>query len=248
MFLLTGGSSATREEYLKYKRAYKGYFITQQLSSFFTDLNCSHDSGLDKSILENTEIIYLGDRYSSNDLVEGNYKDVKFMQADVHLEKRYEERDEKGQVNVYYNTIFKGRFLVFEFPKKFDFKMVVSHKGYERLYINPKTGRGLSRIETESPEFNKRFLVYAEDGFEAFYILNPSFIAELEKLADKYNNNLAVYFSDNKLFVGLNDNNDAFEPPDPSMPINEEQEKAKVINDMKIIVELIEVLKLSRRD
>ena len=244
VYLLTGGN-ATIEEYSTYKRMYKGYFISRQLDSVFTNLQYSHQLGLDKDILQNTQLIDTGDRYHSNDLVKAEYKSTGFMQADVHIEERREEKDNEGHVRVYYDTIFKGRFLVFEFPKKFDFKMVISFSGYDQSYINPKTKRGLNRIETESLEFNKRFLVYAEDGFEAFYILNPVFMENLEKLGQKYNNNLALYFSDKQLFVGLNDGGDAFEPPDPSVPIDEEQEKAKVVNDMKLITELVDNLKLS---
>ncbi len=245
VYLLTSGN-ATIEEYSTYKRMYKGYFISRQLASIFTNLQYSHQLGLDRSILQNTQLIDTGDRYQSNDLVKAEYKSTGFMQADVHIEERREEKDNEGHVRVYYVTLFKGRFLVFEFPKKFDFKMVISFNGYNQSYINPKTKRGLNRIETESPEFNKRFLVYAEDGFEAFCILNPVFIENLEKLGQKYNNNLALYFSDNQLFVGLNDGGDAFEPPNPAVPINEEQEKAKVVSDMKLITELVDNLKLSR--
>ncbi|MBR5939081.1 DUF3137 domain-containing protein, partial [Candidatus Saccharibacteria bacterium] len=109
-----------------------------------------------------------------------------------------------------------------------------------------KTNRGLQRIETESPEFNRRFLVYAEDGFEAFYILNPDFIHKLEQLGEKYQNALSLYFSDNKMYVGLNDGGDAFEPPNPKEPLNEKSEIEKAISDMKLITELVDNLKLSK--
>lgn len=124
--------------------------------------------------------------------------------------------------------------------------MVVSYGKPEVDYTNPKTGRGLSRIETESSDFNKRFLVYAEDGFEAFYILNPDFLYKLEQLGEKYENALSLYFSNNKLYVGLNDNNDAFEPPNPSAPLDEKAEEKEVIEDMKLITDLVDNLKLSK--
>lgn len=239
-------SNETTKKYLAYKHAYKGYFIARQLAGIFTNLEYDHRFGLNKNVLGKTGLIYTGDRYSSNDYVRGKYKDVGFMQADVKIEEKREEKDKNGHTNTYYVTIFKGRYLVFEFPKKFEFKMVVSPQGYGRWSVNPKTGRGLKKIETESPEFNKKFLVYAEDGFEAFYILDPAFLDNLERLGQKYSDQLALYFSDNKMIIGLNDGGDAFEPPDASQPVNEQTENAKVIGEMKLITELVDSLKLDR--
>ena len=231
---------------IDYERAYKGFFIHRQLAKLFTDLHYDHTLGLNKNILESSGLIYTGDIYKSNDLVVAKYKNTNFTQADVEIIEKRERRDSDGNTEVYYVTVFKGRYLVFEFPKKFDFKMVVSYGSPGINYINPKTGRELSRIETESPDFNKRFLVYAEDGFEAFYILNPDFLYKLEQLGEKYENALSLYFSNNKLYVGLNDNNDAFEPPNPTEPLNEKTETERVINDMKLITDLVDNLKLSK--
>lgn len=246
VFLSTYNDTLELSKYHQtYKRLYKAYFIHRQLAKFFTNLHYRHDQGLNPNLLRATSLIYTGDRYRSNDLVVAKYKNTNFAQADVHIEERRERRDKDGHVETYYVTIFRGRYLIFEFPKKFEFKMTVSFNGHGG-YINQKTKRGLQRIETESPEFNRRFLVYAEDGFEAFYILNPDFIYNLEQLGEKYKNALSLYFSDNKMYVGLNDGNDTFEPPAISTPLDEKTETEKVVNDMKLITNLVDSLKLSR--
>ncbi|MBQ2695280.1 DUF3137 domain-containing protein [Candidatus Saccharibacteria bacterium] len=234
------------EEYQDYKRAYKKYFVSRQLASIFTKIDYNHELGLDKELLQETGLIYTGDVYRSNDLVHGEYNNVSFTQADVTIEEVRKTKDADGHTETKIITIFNGRYLIFTFPKKFDYKMVISFNGYGESYINPKTKRGLRRIETESTEFNKRFLVYAEDEFEAFYILNPTFIENLEKLGQQYDNNLVLYFSDNKLYIGLNDNGDIFEPPDGAAPIDERKELAKVTNDMQLVINLIDNLKLNR--
>ena len=244
-YFATGGNNAT-SEYLDYKHAYKSYFISRQLTALFTDIDYRHNQGISQQLLADTGLIYVGARYHSNDFVQGKYRQIGFAQADVHIESKREEEDQNGHVETHYVTVFKGRYLIFEFPKKFDFKMVVSFNGYSLAYFNPKTGRGLVRVETESPEFNKRFLVYAEDGFEAFYILTPTIIEKLEKLGQKYHNQLALYFSDHKLYIGLNDGGDAFEPPNPALPLDEAAETAKVINDMQLIIEIVDNLVLAK--
>lgn len=247
VLLATYKDTAILAEYhIAYKRAYKSYFIHRQLAKLFTNLHYDHDQGLNPNLLRATKLIYTGDKYRSNDLVVARYKNTNFAGADVHIEERRERRDKDGHVETYYVTIFKGRYLIFEFPKKFEFKMTVSFNGHGSGYHNPKTNRGFQRIETESSEFNKRFLVYAEDGFEAFYILNPDFIHKLEQLGEKYQNALSLYFSDNKMYVGLNDGGDAFEPPNPKEPLNEKSETKKAISDMKLITELVDNLKLSK--
>ena len=239
-------SPVNPDHLLAYKQAYKTYFINQQLPKIFTDPYYNHDQGIDKKFLKETGLIRTGDIYKSNDLIRAKYKGINFLQADVEVINKDINHDADGGQRVEYETIFKGRYIIFELKKKFDFKMVISFNGYGEALINPNTGRGLNRIETESPEFNKRFLVYAEDGFEAFYILDPAFLESLERLGVKYNNALALYFSDNKLYIGLNDGGDSFEPPSISSPIDEQAELNKITNDMRLITDLIDNLKLSK--
>ena len=76
--IATSGSDVTKK-FIAYKRAYKGYFIARQLAAIFSDLEYDHRFGLNKKVLENTNLIYTGDRYSSNDFVRGKYKQVGFM-------------------------------------------------------------------------------------------------------------------------------------------------------------------------
>ncbi len=102
-----------------YRRAYKAYFVEQNLKKTFTDLSYNHEAGMDSAVLNLTGMVNTGNRYSSNDFTSGKYKNVDFSQADVHIE--IESTDSDG--NRSYTTIFKGRFLIFEFPKPFNFKL-----------------------------------------------------------------------------------------------------------------------------
>lgn len=237
---------ATRKEAVAYKKAYKAYFVEQNLARTFTDLRYNHNAGLNKQVLKDTQMINTGDRYSSNDLTMGKYKDVEFTQADVHIE--VESTDSDG--NTTYTTIFRGRFMIFEFPKKFNFKLEVFSKFFGARMIpgkNPQTGRKFERFEVESTEFNKKFKIYAEDGFETFYLLDPAFIAKIEKLGAEYNKKMILCFIDNKLYVGLNEGKDSFEPPRPFKPIDEEVELEKIHKDIKVITDFVDELSLDRK-
>lgn len=237
---------ATRKEAAEYKKTYKAYFVEQNLAKTFTNLQYQHEAGLNKQVLAATQMIDTGDRYSSNDLTMGKYKNVNFTQADVHIEEEYTDSDG----DTHYTTIFRGRFMIFEFPKKFNFKLEVVSKFFGVGKVpgrNPQTGRKFEKFEVESIDFNKKFKIYAEDGFEAFYLLDPSFILKIEKVSAEYDKKMIFCFVDNKLYIGLNEGKDSFEPPRPSKPINEQLEMEKVSHDIKVITDFVDELSLDRK-
>ncbi len=237
---------ATRKEAAEYKKTYKAYFVEQNLAKTFTNLQYQHEAGLNKQVLAATQMINTGDRYSSNDLTMGKYKNVNFTQADVHIEEEYTDSDG----DTHYTTIFRGRFMIFEFPKKFNFKLEVVSRFFGVGKVpgrNPQTGRKFEKFEVESIDFNKKFKIYAEDGFETFYLLDPSFILKIEKVSAEYDKKMIFCFVDNKLYVGINEGKDSFEPPRPSKPIDEQLEIEKVSHDIKVITDFVDELSLDRK-
>lgn len=237
---------ATRKYAQAYRSAYKAYFVESALNRTFTDIHYDHASGLPESTLMNTGMVNTGDVYNSNDLTTGKYKDVSFVQADVHIQEEHTDSD--GDTT--YVTIFKGRFMIFEFPKKFNFRLEVVEKwfGANRIPGRDKTtGRKFERIEVESTEFNQIFKAYAEDGFEAFYLLDPAFINNMLTLANQYKGKIMLGFIDNKLLVGLKDGKDAFEPPSIFSTIDEQAEASKITSDIHLITNFVDTLKLNRK-
>ena len=237
---------ATTKDATNYRHAYKAYFVAGSMARVFTHLNYSHEAALDPNLLRATGMVNTGDRYSSNDLTVAKYKDVAFIQADAHIE--VEHTDSDG--NTTYSTLFKGRFMIFDFPKKFNFRLEVIGKSFYAALIpgkNKTTGRKMSRIKTESTEFNQTFRTYAEDGFEAFYLLDPAFIDRIQKIGAAYNYKIMLGFIENRLLIGLADGKDSFEPPRPSQPIDEAKELAKIEADIKVITDFVDLLKLDRK-
>ena len=245
-FSIVIATITNNKAYIAYRHAYKGYFVEQNLRAIFTDLEYSHLAGLPSTTLSNTGMINTGDRYRSNDFTKGKYKNVAFSQADVHIETEHTDSD--GDKT--YTTIFMGRFMIFEFPKQFTFRLGLIGKrfvAYYRPSTNKANGRKMEKISTESEEFNKAFRIFGEDGFEAFYLLDPAFMVKPLNIAERYKNRVAFCFYDNQLVIGINDGKDSFEPPRASKPIDEAAENAKVASDIKIITDLIDQLSLSRK-
>ena len=235
----------TQPQALAYRRAYKGYFVEQNLAKVFTDLRYDHDKGLNPTVLRNTRMLQMGSIYSSNDLTLGKYKSVSLAQADVHIQDEYTDSDG----DTHYVTIMKGRVMIFEFPKKFNFKLELIGRKF-RPYLIPEAtdkSRVMVKIETESDEFNQAFKVFGEDGFEEFYILDPAFMVKIQAISEQHQNKVLFGFMDNKLFIVLNDGNDSFEPPKPNKPINEQAELARVSTDIKVITDFIDQLSLDRK-
>lgn len=237
---------ANRSIHSQYRRAYKVYFVEQNLRKVFTDLSYDHELGLSSSLLYLTGMVNTGDRYSSNDFTSGKYKDVAFSQADVHIETEHTDSDG----DTHYTTIFRGRFMIFEFPKQFNFKLLLAGKRF-RAYRKPgtdsKTGRKAQKISTESNEFNDLFRIYGQDGFEAYYILDPAFMVKLIDIATLHKRKVLFAFFENRLIVGLDDGKDSFEPPFPLKNLDEAKESAKVATDIKIITDFVDQLSLDRK-
>lgn len=243
-FIIT--AMANRSLRKQYHRAYKTYFVEQNLQKIFTNLSYDHELGLSSALLYLTGMINTGDRYSSNDFTSGKYKDVAFSQADVHIETEHTDSDG----DTHYTTIFRGRFMIFEFPKQFNFKLLLAGKRF-RAYRKPgtdsKTGRKAQKITTESNEFNDLFRIYGQDGFEAYYILDPAFMVKLMDIALRHKRKVLFAFFENRLIVGLDDGRDSFEPPFPLKNLDEAKESAKVAADIKTITDFVDQLSLDRK-
>ena len=224
-----------------YHKAYKAYFVEQSLHKIFTDVSYDRQKGLPASLLAATGMINTGDDYNSNDLTIAKYKNISFSQADVQIQT--ESTDSDGHTT--YTTIFKGRFMIFEFPKKFDFKLELIGKKFHAYRVPGKDeaiSRKMSKVKTESEDFNRAFKIYGQDGYETFYLLDPAMIARIEDISDFYKNKILIGFYDNKILVALDDGKDSFEPPRASKPINEAEEMKKVASSIKIITDFVDVI------
>ena len=235
-----------RKEAAAYQNAFKGYFVEQNLQKIFTDVKYNHAEGMPKEVLRSTGMMRTGDIYHSNDLVHAKYKDVQFSQADIHIQETYTDSDGNTQ----YVTIFKGRWMVFEFPRPFTFRLQVVQRWFnaaKKAKKDKELKRKIKRIETESVTFNKKFKVYAEDDFEAYYILDPNFINQIENLSEATNGKLMLCFIDNKLHVAIYDNKDVFEAPSVFKVIDEQAETEKINHEIKTITDYVDYLKLDRK-
>ncbi len=234
---------ATAKDRQAYHEEYKRYFVRASLEKAFPGCLYSHNAGLSRGAIAATGMMNLGDSFSSNDYVSGTFKNLNFAQADVHITETHTDSD-GNRTTV---TIFKGRYAIFEFKKKFNFRLEVVGKRFGAYQVpHGSSFKKFQKISTESAEFNKRFRVLAEDGFEAFYILDPAFIERVQKLGEEHKYSVALFFVNNALHIAINDNSDSFEAPSPFKEIDEKAEFAKVENDIKLITNVVDSLRLEK--
>ena len=224
-----------------YNLDYKTYFVRTALTKIFSNIKYEPESGLDKSIIANTGMMYMGDRYSSNDLITGYYKNIAFTQSDVHIEERHE--DSEGHTT--YVTIFRGRWMIFDFNKQFKANVQVCQKGFGNNKVNSLFSKTkYKKVEMESKEFNKNFKVYAINPHDAFYILTPSLMEKIKKLDQMNTGKILLCFIDNKLHIGLYDNKDSFEHGSVFKELNETEITQNISKDINQITMFVDELNL----
>lgn len=225
-------------------RAFKNTFVLKSLQSVFTDLVYEPEKGLDESVIRNTQMMNMGDRYSSNDFVSGKYKNINVVQADVHIEEEHESTDSNGHTTRTWVTIFRGKWMIFDFNKTFKANIQVSQKNFGNSRIK-NWGQKIKykKVMMEDQAFNNGFKTFAQDEHDAFYILTPALMERIKKLSSSIQGKLLFCFIDNKLHIGLQNGKDSFEHSIFS-EINEEKVTKEIAQDIKIITNFVDELNL----
>lgn len=227
-----------------YKNAYKELLVKDLLSQKFDDLRFYPDRGIEKETVESTDMMQMGNRYHANDLIEGSYRGVRFSQSDILIQ----HHTSNGKSS-HTTTYLKGRWLIFDFNKRFLCDLQVRDKAFSYA---KKSGGWFSdrdqthRLKTESVAFNDQFAVYAENDTEAYYILTPHFMEALMKLKARDSGELLFCFVDSKLHVAVNSGEDSFEPS-IWHPVERTEATRAIAGDIQLITDLVDTLSLDNR-
>lgn len=224
----------------KFTKMYKNLFVVDSLKNVFGDISYNPSLGIEEQTLKDTGLINTHDRYESNDYIKSNFKGIEFVQSDIHIEEEVEYKDSDGNTQTTWETVFFGRWLIFDFNKKFKNDLIVVSNSFNESLLR---GYDFKKVSLEDILFNKSFKVYAKDEHEAFYILTPSFMEKLMKVTELINGGLLFMFVDSKLHVAINNYEDSFEC-NVFKKINEEAIKENITKDIKVITDLVEGLDL----
>ena len=224
-----------------FDKNFKNIFVLKSLKNNFDNIVYNPNNGFDERFVDEVGMLDTGDRYHSNDFISGVYKGIKFEQADVHIEEKHEEKDEDGKTRTVWETLFRGRLMVFDFNKSFKENIQVTSKYFDAESL--PWGKKFTRVKMEDVEFNKNFCVYAQSEHEAFYILTPHFMEKLKEVTNKLNCGVMFCFVDNRLHIAIDNNEDSFEY-NVFKVINEQEIEADIIKDIKVITDFVNELSL----
>ncbi len=231
----------------RYRTAFKQAFVRKSLESVFTDLEYEPDAGISYETIADTKMMSMGDRFHSEDYISGRYRNIFFEQSDVHIEEKHESTDSKGHTTTSYVTLFRGRWMIFDFNKEFRAKLQVVQKGFpsaKRKRFFGKKENLFKKVELESEAFNHAFQVYAQNEHDAFYVITPAFMERIQNLAARNTGKLLFCFIDNRLHIAIHDNKDSFEPGSVFRPIDEQASLDKIRSEIQVITQFVDELEL----
>ncbi|MBQ9280111.1 MAG: DUF3137 domain-containing protein [Clostridia bacterium] len=230
-----------------YRKLFKNMFVFQALNGLFTNLYYNPSMGIPSYVIAATNMMRMGDIYHSEDYVSGEYKGIKFAQADVHIQEEHESTDSDGNTTTTYVTIFKGRWMIFDFNKNFKADVQISQEGFGNSKVKRFFGKKEERfkkVKMESESFNKKFKVFAQNEHEAFYLITPSLMERIERLAQNTKGKMLFCFVNNKLHVGVQNGKDSFEPTSVFKKLNVEKIKNDISSDIMLITQFVDELNL----
>lgn len=231
----------------RYRKAFKQVYVQQALESLLSAVTYEPKGHISAQIIDGTKIFPGRYQYGSGgeDYISAQYKTVGFAQSDVHIEYALEHTHmgtNQSPINV-----FKGRWMIFQFNKRFSSRLMVVQKGFH----NTKTKLAFEfdaslfePVELESASFNSTFRVYAGKQHEAFYLLTPPLMEQMQKLADCCKGNLLFCFEQNRLHILIQTRKNAFEPVGAFKSLGDEAICQKLREEIEGITQFIDVLSL----
>lgn len=230
----------------EFRSAYKQLVINNAAAGMFDRYLYSPEAGISRDDIAATGIMSLGNRYSSEDMVEGVYKGVSFRRADMYI------ADHRSNGKSSYTVVYlRGSWLTFQYNKKFlaDLQVCTKDFGYERAktsrLFNSKEERR-HKFETESIEFNRAFDCNCQQDAEAFYLLTPRVMQMLLLLKDEFDCPFMVGFVNNQLHFALNSGKNNMEPS-VFGELNYTAEIEKNRRELKIITNIVDSLAIDRQ-
>ncbi len=219
----------------EFKTAYKRYYMNKVLPEVFEDLKYDEENGLQAAPVVKADVLEIGDLYRSSHLVTGKYQDTYIEASNISM------KNIGGDDRIsYFYHIFKGKWIIVKFPKKFKSAIQVREKDYIHTTVVDYGPDKISRsITMDNKNFNKKFITYAVNSFEAFSLLDKKTMESILKLEKAIKGNIVLCFIDDTLHIGINTTkydlkHSVFEP------IDDVQEIRKIKSKLHILMSFIE--------
>ena len=239
-FAVAINSYIIRGPFVRYKGQVKND-IMNRFISFFDGFEYTHGNGLSYYEFDNSYIFPQFDKFVTDDCFLGVYNDVNVRICEEHLTKRV--KHSKGYKDV---TVFMGIVLELDMNKSFSgHTFVIKDKGLLNKFS--RFG-GFERVSLEDVVFEKEFEAYSENQIEARYLLTTAFMERMLKLKELYKGkSIQFSFSDSKVLIAINTNENMFEPCSLLKSNLQEKQVYTVFDQFMTIFSVIDILKLNQK-
>jgi len=182
---------------------------------------------------------------TTEDLVMGQYKTVSFRleELDLNIETGSGRRRRKVKT-------FRGVVIMMKFNKEFSGRTIVKHDlgmigNFSRKLAENRL-KDMEKVALEDPEFEKIFEVYSTDQTEARYLLTTSFMERLKNLSNFFSaKKIEASFYNDALLLQFTSRLNLFTVDSIFEPVNVAIESRKVLEQIGLIYDLIDELKLN---
>ena len=235
LVLLVIGVSRTAWEKAFIKKHMSQAVIPQILSEYFEDVVYDSNGTVP---MEQVKDAFWGEynRYYGSDYVKGRYKGIDIEMCDLKLQnvttRTVTDDHGNSKVEEDIDTLLNGQWIIFDFHKQLSANVrVMANAG------------GKGGIETENPEFNKKFRVSSSSPHDAFYVLTPHMMEHLLIVTANAGGNVDFMFmKEGRLHLAVHTHRNHFETGSMKNA-NLDALKEKFRSEIDFILSLVNELK-----
>lgn len=229
-----------------FRSMYKSIVVAKAAENLFDRYEYFPKNGFSYEEIRASGIMAMGNRYKSEDTIEGIYKNVPFRRADMYIA-QHTSNGKSSHTTVY----LRGTWMTFSYNKTFQSDLQILSKDFS--FSNTHTSRLFTRavdrrhtFVTEDMAFNEAFTCTCQDESEAFYLLTPRIMQMLLLLRTEIGKPFMLGFVDNRLHFVISSHEDHMEPSVfGKCDLNVEVEKVR--RELMVIRNVIDSLAMDRQ-
>lgn len=186
------------------------------------------------------------DYVQQDDCLSGEFGKSAFVASFIESGYLVEKRSD-NQVRYERHQLFRGLFLVAEFPKEFQGWVCVQSDKMEKLGWLANEWRSAQDphyVRMDNPDFEQNFHVRASDPQLAHYLLSSSFMSRMIDLGSRYPEvPMILTMKDSTLMIGIARNKNPFQWPDHEDRWRDSAETVAHVSEQ--VADILETLKIN---
>lgn len=226
--------------YRKYKTISKN-LVFQKLLNFLGDFQVETDNFVNRDYIKSLKLFDRYDTFRCDDRLTGTYKSLPLDIQEIALQIEIKGR---GPVNSYID-VFRGIFVKIPCYKNFNGYTIIKNKSsiidkiLSFLYIGPS-------VSIEDTLFAKYYSISSDENIDSRYLLTPSFMERMIKIAKQKNNNkVSISFEQGNINIAIHSKKNWFEIPFLKSATNIKHYK-NILYEITTIIKIIEALKIEQ--